>query len=187
VVLRAVRVSGRSDPRRLVGVAGNVARELMRERRSRFPGFVEAVVADAKVTAAFRGERAQFRGGLDTLGQVLRLCAVADAFLAQVCYRAKASMQVRGVRGLPRLFHRLAMVLAQVSIGNPVIVGPGLYLLHGQVVIDGLTEIGGGVIIAPSSPSGWSRRISSGPRSGRAHGSAPARRCWARSRSAPTQ
>ena len=42
---------------------------------------------------------------------------------------------------LPRLAHRLAMAFAQVSIGDPVVVHPGVYLLHGQVVVDGLVEI----------------------------------------------
>ncbi len=50
---------------------------------------------------------------------------------------------------LPRLAHRLAMMFAQVSIGDPVVVAPGVYLIHGQVVIDGLVEIDAGVEIAP--------------------------------------
>ena len=41
------------------------------------------------------------------------------------------------------------MMLAQVSIGDPVIVQPGVYIVHGQVVIDGLVEIQSGVSIAP--------------------------------------
>jgi serine O-acetyltransferase len=64
-------------------------------------------------------------------------------------YRAKAALQARDVPGLPRLAHRLAILIAQVSIGDPVTVGPGLYLPHGQVVIDGLVEIGRGVVLAP--------------------------------------
>jgi serine O-acetyltransferase len=41
------------------------------------------------------------------------------------------------------------MILAQVSIGDPVVVSPGLYLPHGQVVVDGLVRIGAGVVISP--------------------------------------
>ena len=81
--------------------------------------------------------------------QILRLMVVSDAFLAQVCYRIKARLQARGVPVLPRLAHRAAMVLAQVCIGDPVVVAPGLYLLHGQVVIDGFTQIERGARIAP--------------------------------------
>ena len=74
---------------------------------------------------------------------------MSDAFLAQVLYRAKAALQRRGVPVLPRVCHRLAMVTGQVAIGDPVVVAPGLYLLHGQVVVDGLTEIGAGCVIGP--------------------------------------
>ena len=41
------------------------------------------------------------------------------------------------------------MISAQVSIGDPVIVQPGIYIIHGQVVLDGLVEIGSGVTIGP--------------------------------------
>ena len=78
-----------------------------------------------------------------------RLAWSSDAFLAQALYRVKARLQARRVPLLPRLAHRLAMATAQVSIGDPVVVAPGVYLLHGQVVIDGLVEIGEGAVIAP--------------------------------------
>ena len=50
---------------------------------------------------------------------------------------------------LPRIAHRLAMSLAQVSIGDPVVIQPGVYIVHGQVVIDGIVEIEAGAVIAP--------------------------------------
>jgi serine O-acetyltransferase len=74
---------------------------------------------------------------------------VSDAFAAQALYRAKARMQALGIPILPRLAHRLAMMVAQVSIGDPVVMQPGVYLAHGQVVIDGFTEIHRGVVIFP--------------------------------------
>jgi serine O-acetyltransferase len=121
----------------------------MRDIRSKFPGFRVAVLADARVTARFRGERDDFRSGTDALAQVIRLCWVADAFLAQVLYRAKASLQARGVPLLPRLMHRMAISSAQLSIGDPVVMHPGIYVIHGQVVIDGLAEVHPGTTIAP--------------------------------------
>jgi serine O-acetyltransferase len=121
----------------------------LRTLRVRHPGVREAVLADARATAAFRGERAAFRSGLDTLVQLARLAWVTDAFLAQALYRVKAGLQARGVPVLPGLAHRLAMIVAQVSIGDPVVVGPGLYLAHGQVVVDGIVEIAEDVVIFP--------------------------------------
>jgi len=117
--------------------------------RSRHPGLREAVVADARITAQHRFERHEFHGTLDTVIQVLRLMWVSDAFLAHALYRLKASLQRRGVPVLPRLAHKLAMLTAQVSIGDPVVMEPGVYIVHGQVVIDGLTEVKRGAVISP--------------------------------------
>jgi serine O-acetyltransferase len=108
-----------------------------------------AVAADARTTAAYRGERFRFRSRTDLVCQCVRLVLVSDAFGAQCCYRLKARLQSLGVPLLPRLAHRAAMVFGQVAIGDPVVVAPGRYLLHGQVVIDGFTEIGPNALIAP--------------------------------------
>lgn len=134
----------------------------MRGIRARFPSFREAVLADAAATAFFRGERHEFRSRLDAVVQMLRLCWVSDAFLAQLLYRAKAGMQAREIPVLPRIAHKLAISTAQVSIGDPVVVQPGLYVLHGQIVIDGLVEIGPGAVIAPG--------VTIGLRAGNVHG-----------------
>jgi serine O-acetyltransferase len=120
-----------------------------RDLRDRHPRLREAIAADARVTALYRGERHEFRSPLDAIAQIVRLAWVSDAFLAQVAYRAKARMQALGVPLLPRIAHRLAMSLAQVSIGDPVVVHPGVYIIHGQVVADGLVEIHSGTVIAP--------------------------------------
>jgi serine O-acetyltransferase len=140
---------------------------VLRERRARHPPFAAAVVADARVTAAFRGERAELRTPLDKLRQVVRLMWVSDAFAAQVLYRAKARLQAGRVPVLPRLAHRLAMTIAQVCIGDPVIVHPGVYLAHGQVVIDGLSEVHSDVVIFPFVTIGLAAGNVVGPTIGR--------------------
>src|SRR3954454_18170271 len=122
---------------------------LMRELASRQPRFCSTVAADARVTAAYRSERAEFRSKLDTVGQILRLMWVSDAFAAHVLYRAKARMQALGVPVLPRIAHRPAMAIGQVAIGDPVLMHPGVYIVHGQVVLDGIVEIHPDVSIAP--------------------------------------
>ena len=123
--------------------------EFFRELRTRHPRLRVALPEDARVTAIHRGERSDFRSPTDTVAQIIRLAWVSDAFLAQALYRVKARGQALGVPVLPRLAHRLAMLLAQVSIGDPVQVEPGVYLIHGQVVIDGIVEIGAGAVIGP--------------------------------------
>ena len=126
-----------------------VRSEFWRALRARHPRLREALVADARITARLRGERHEFRSRADAAAQMVRLAWSSDAYLAQALYRVKARLQARRIPLLPRLAHRLAMATAQVSIGDPVVVAPGVYLLHGQVVIDGLVEIGEGAVIGP--------------------------------------
>jgi serine O-acetyltransferase len=80
---------------------------------------------------------------------IVRLIFVADAFVAQVMYRARMRLIRFRVPILPWLLHRLSMSWCQVCIGKPVVIGPGLYLPHGQVVIDGITNIGNDCIVFP--------------------------------------
>jgi serine O-acetyltransferase len=120
---------------------------LLADRRAKQPRFIAAVVADAKITAAAHGERSVFRGRADALFQALRLAWTSDAFLAQVLYRAQSRLDALGVPVLPRLAHRLAMMTAQVCIGRTVVMHPGVFLGHGQVVVDGFAEIHSGAVI----------------------------------------
>jgi serine O-acetyltransferase len=64
-------------------------------------------------------------------------------------YRLQAWLRRRGIPLLPNLLRRLTMLLAGVSIGDRVEIGPGLLLNHGHVVIDGETGIGAECSIAP--------------------------------------
>jgi serine O-acetyltransferase len=139
-------------------------RAMMREVRARFPGFRAAVLADAIVTSKYRAERAEFRSRRDAAARIVRLCWVSDAFLGLVLYRLKASLQVHGIPLLPMVAHRLAMMIAQVSIGDPVVVQPGIYVIHGQIVIDGHVEVGAGVVIAPWVTIGLRSGNYTGPR-----------------------
>lgn len=135
------------------GVSGDAAadpaRAAMKALRAEHPRFLDAVLADARVAAAYRGERAEFRSRLDGLLQALRLMLVTDAFLGQAAYRLKARLQTLGVPVLPWIAHRVAMMTAQISIADAVIVHGGIFIPHGQVVIAGMAEIKPGTILAP--------------------------------------
>jgi len=120
-----------------------------RDVRARHPALGQAVVADLQASARYRGERYEFDSPLDIVLQGLRMAWVSDAFLAQALYRAKARLQALGVPVLPRIAHRLSMAIAEISIGDPVVVHAGVYIVHGQVVIDGLVEIHPDVTIFP--------------------------------------
>lgn len=64
-------------------------------------------------------------------------------------YRLQAWLRRHGVPLAPGLCRRLTMLLAGVSIGDRVEIGPGLLLNHGHVVIDGTTRVGPFCSIAP--------------------------------------
>lgn len=131
--------------------------------RNAHPRFLEAVVADAQVTARYRGERSEFRSRADALAQAARLALVSDGFLGQALYRAKARAQGLKIPLLPRLLHRAAMLTSQVAIGDPVLVEPGVYLVHGQVVVDGIVTIESGAVIAPFTTIGLKAGEVKGP------------------------
>jgi serine O-acetyltransferase len=143
------------------------AEALRRRVRARHPRLREALVADARMTAMHRMERHRFRSRVDKLAQILRLMWSSDAFLAHALYRVKARLQALGVPVLPRIAHRLAMAIAQVSIGDPVVMEPGVYIVHGQVVIDGIVEIKRGTVISPFVTIGLRAGSWHGPKIGR--------------------
>jgi serine O-acetyltransferase len=144
------------------------ARERFRTARlAKHPHFVHAVVADTKYACASlrRPIKDATRGRL--VYEAVRLAVVSDAFIGLVLYRAKARLQALGIPFLPYVAHRLAIASAGVAIGNPVLVEPGIYLPHGQVVIDGMVNIGAGCAIRPWVTIGLMEGNFQGPTIGR--------------------
>lgn len=113
------------------------------------PPFLQSVLLDARAGNAHRGHPPVGSGRARGAWLAVRLAGESDAFAAQVLYRAKARLQSLGIPLLPRILHKLAMAVAQVSIGDEVLVRPGLYLPHGQVSIDGRAELRTLVTISP--------------------------------------
>lgn len=139
------------------------ARAFRQEVRDQHPRFLTAVRADAEMLARLRGDRWQTSGRAGAAFQVLRLIVVGDSFFAQVCYRAKASLQRRHIPIVPRLFHRLAIVTGQICIGDPAILEPGVHIPHGQVVVDTRCRIGAGVTLSPFTTIGRVAGKAGGP------------------------
>lgn len=119
------------------------------EAQSRQPRFLEALLADARVATAYRGERKEFRSRLDVVLQALRLMLETDAFLALAAYRLKARLRALGIPVLPWLAHRLAIVSGDISIAETAVVHPGVFIPNGQVVVYGLVEIHPGAVLLP--------------------------------------
>jgi serine O-acetyltransferase len=134
----------------------------LEEVRSEHPPFLLALIADARLAAAKRGERQEFRGIIDAVLQAFRLMRGSRAFFALAAYRLKARSQTLRVPVVPRLAHRLAMASGQLCIGDPVIMEPGVYIPGGQVVIDGFVRVRSGVTMSP--------RVTVGLKAGILHG-----------------
>jgi serine O-acetyltransferase len=117
--------------------------------QSRQPRFLEALLADARVAAAYRGERHEFRSRLDGVRQALRLMLQTDAFLALSAYRLKTRLQALGIPVLPWLAHRLAIGSGEISIADTALVHPGVFIPSGQVVVYGSVEIHPGATLLP--------------------------------------
>ena len=113
-------------------------------------GLAGTLLADAAATAALRGERHDFTSKLDAVGQMLRLALVSDAFAGQAFFRLGAALRRRRVPVLPALLRRLAIASAAIYVDERAIVHPGVYFVHGQVVIDGPVVIHPGAVISPA-------------------------------------
>jgi serine O-acetyltransferase len=120
----------------------------MRERAERHPPVLVAILADTRYACAYLS-RPGSASRLRLAGEALRLTVTHDGFVGLLLYRVKARLRARRVPLLPHLLHRLAIMSAGVAIGDAVIVEPGIYLPHGQVVVDGLVTIGTGTAIRP--------------------------------------
>lgn len=122
--------------------------------------------ADIPAALKYRGERSEIRDKWDLALQGVRLAWVSDAFLAQAVYRGRVALRRHGVPVLPAVAHRVSMVLSDVCIGEPVVMAPGVYIPHGQVVVDGLTEVGSDVILFPWTTIGLRSGNFQGPKVG---------------------
>jgi serine O-acetyltransferase len=113
------------------------------------PGFVEAVLADARVASAFMGQEDKFNSPLGTVMQILRLMLVTDSFLGQVAYRLEVGLRSRGVPVLPWIAHKVAMGTAQIAISSAAVLRPGVFITNGQLVVQGYVVIQAGAILSP--------------------------------------
>lgn len=118
-------------------------------RRAKQPPAFRAILEDAKVFSMCRVEPFEQRSWFGKILATLRLCWETDAFLALALYRMRMRLSYFRVPVLPTLLHKLSVALAQVSIGDPVVIEPGIYLPHGQIVIDGIVDIGANTVMAP--------------------------------------
>ncbi|MEM8987361.1 MAG: serine acetyltransferase [Pseudomonadota bacterium] len=113
------------------------------------PPFFKAVAADARFFALYRQPPVRLDTRLGLIAGVFYLIWTADAFLPLLLHRLKMSLKAKGVPVLPVILHRLSIMLGQVHIGFPALLEPGVFIAHGQIVVDGFTQVKSGVVIRP--------------------------------------
>jgi serine acetyltransferase len=81
--------------------------------------------------------------------QALTFILRFDTLWAVWWYRLKRFCLRWRVPVVPRILDRFLAAFYQIQIGDHVFIGPGLYIPHGFVVIDGFVEIGRNCVISP--------------------------------------
>jgi serine O-acetyltransferase len=143
-----------------------LAKAILKDVYKRYPRFWDALKEDTRVFLTVRGETRDLGSAKIIVREAMRLCWETDAFLGLALYRARGRLLARGVPVLPQLIHKTCMALWQIDIGDPVVIEPGVYIPHGQVVIDGNVEIGKGAVLTPWISIGLVEGNVSGPKIG---------------------
>src|SRR5918997_6228558 len=90
---------------------------------------------------------------------------LSPRLLAVLLFRWKRALQRRRVPLIPAVLDRACVLFFNVNLGNYTRIGGGLYLPHGNVVVDGLVSIGRNCVIAPWVTIGTNGTVA-GPRIG---------------------
>lgn len=138
----------------------------VRSLKAQRPPLLEALRKDAATFAANRGERFQFKTRGEEWRNVLRIAWSSDDFLGLALYRARASLQARGVPILPRLLNKICAHLFGIRIGDHPVLKAGIYIPHGHIVIDGFMIVGEECVLSPWTTLGVLQGSFLGPRLG---------------------
>ena len=123
---------------------------LKAEHRAARTPFFHAVAADVVAFCANRGEREQVpTTKWGRWRAVARLTWQSDDFLGLFLYRVRVALFDRGVPIIPRLLHLICRQVWGLRIGDFVLLEGGVYVPHGQIVIDGIVKVGHGSVLRP--------------------------------------
>jgi serine O-acetyltransferase len=148
-----------------MGAANDVLVRISERRRLHAreqPPLGRALRRDGFAFAANRGEAAVFRTRSAEWRNVGRLLLVSGEYWAMALYRLRTSLRRARVPIVPTIINGICIALFGLRIGNQVLIRDGVYIPHGTVVIDGVTLIDRGCVIAP-----W---VTIGPKAGDALG-----------------
>jgi serine O-acetyltransferase len=121
----------------------------IQEHRRLQPPLGRALRMDAATFAINRGDRVP-RGQWAEWRNVLRLLWRSGDYFGVALYRLRIALRNAHVPILPGVLNKICIWMFAIRIGDYVLMEPGVYINHGNVVIDGVTRIGTGSVI-----TGW--------------------------------
>lgn len=150
----------------VTGASGRPHEDLrarIRRQRAARPPLGRAIRHDGVRIAAMRSESFSFSSRRSEWWNAVRLVFTSDDFAGVVLYRIRMWLDDARVPILPWILHRACIALFGIRIGREVVIAEGLYLLHGNVVVDGVVEIGGGCSVGPYTTIGLKQGNLAGP------------------------
>jgi serine O-acetyltransferase len=156
--------SGPDAPRADRSVTPEGLRARIRRHRDERPPLGRAIRADGVRFAAMRAERFEFSSRRGEWLNAARLLFASDDFAGVVLYRLRMWLHDAGAPVLPWILHRLCILFFGIRIVDNVLIREGVYIPHGNIVIDGVIEIGGGCTICPWVTIGLKQGSFVGPR-----------------------
>jgi serine O-acetyltransferase len=115
------------------------------------------------VFAHHRGEVKFVRTKVRRILYGLALPFRASEYLGLVLYRLRDVLKSSHVPLLPLAINAICAVIWGIRIGDPVVIDEGIYIPHGQIVIDGLVFIGKGSELCPWITIGLRQGDARGP------------------------
>jgi len=123
------------------------------------PSLLTELKDDFNAAAINRFERVDGRNFLGRAWLAWRMLWEAEAMPSLVRYRFSAWLRRHHVPILPGFLDRWNRAAVGLFIGPPVTIGPGVYMPHGCVVIDGIVTIGRSCVLNPWVTVGLNSKV----------------------------
>lgn len=130
----------------------------------RHPRLLRALSKDALVFAYHRGDKANLQSKLGRWLYALRLPFLASEYLALTLYRLRVTLKAAHIPLIPFILNGICAVGWGIRIGDHVVVQGGVYIPHGQIILDGLVAIETGCVLCPWITLGLVQGDVRGPR-----------------------
>lgn len=141
-----------------------IAGKEWQSRLDQQPGLFEALSRDAMVFATHRGEARSLDTRAARWRYALKMLWRSEAYLGLALYRIRAALRDSGVPIIPQLLNFFCSAVFGIHIGDPVVLKAGIYIPHGEIVLDGIVLVGSGCTLCPWTTLGLQQGNVLGPK-----------------------